>query len=44
MANVVWKLVPCLFNAQGILCKKEFEEVSALIWTNFDSFTSKYLI
>ena len=27
-----------LFNFQRILCKKESEEVSMLIWTNFDSF------
>ena len=33
-----------LFNFQRILCKKESEEVSVLIWTNFDSFATKYLI
>ena len=27
-----------LFNFQTILCKKESEEVSMLIWTNFNSF------
>ena len=33
-----------LFNFQRILCKKESEEASMLIWTNFDSFAIKYLI
>ena len=33
-----------LFNFQRILCKMESEEVSVLIWTNFDSFANKYLI
>ena len=32
------------FNFQRILCKKESEEVSILIWTNFDSFAIIYLI
>ena len=32
------------FNFQRILCKKEFEEVNMVIWTNFDSFTITYLI
>ena len=39
MENVAWKLVPGLFLLfQRILCKKEFEEASMLIQTNFDSF------
>ena len=33
-----------LCSFQGMLCKKEPEEVSLLIWTNFDSFTNTYLI
>ena len=33
-----------LFNFQRILCKKESEEVSMPIWTNFDSFAIEYLI
>ena len=33
-----------LSNFQRILCKKEFEEASMLIWTNFDSFAITYLI
>ena len=33
-----------LFNFQRIFCKKESEEVSALISTNFASFAYKYLI
>ena len=33
-----------LFNFQRILCKKESEEASVLIWKNFDSFANKYLI
>ena len=37
-------LFQTLFNFQGILCKKESEEVSVLIWTNFDSFANTYLI
>ena len=43
MKNEAWKLVlgP---NFPGILCKKESEEVSVLIWTNFDSFANTYLI
>ena len=32
-----------LFNFQGILCKKESEEVSVLIWTDFESFANAYL-
>ena len=42
MKNVAWKLVPG--NFQRTLCKKESEEVSVLIWSNFDSFANKYLI
>ena len=30
------------YNFQRILCKKESEEVSVLIWTNFGSFAKKY--
>ena len=33
-----------LFDFQAILCKKESEEVSVLIWTDFDSFDNMYLI
>ena len=33
-----------LFNFQRILCKKESEEASVLIWKNFDSFANKYLM
>ena len=33
-----------LFNFQKILFKKESEEASMLIWTNFDSFAITYLI
>ena len=32
------------FNFQGILCKKESEEVKVPTWTNFDSFANTYLI
>ena len=32
------------FNFQRILCKKESEEVSVLILTNFDSFAITYLM
>ena len=38
------KWFQALFNFPGILCKKESEEVSVLIWKNFDSFSNKYLI
>ena len=44
MKNVAWKLVPGPFDFQRILCKKDSEEVSTLIWTNFDSFAITYLI
>ena len=40
---LIKKLVPGLFNFQGILCKKESEKVSVLIWTNFYSFAYTYL-
>ena len=33
-----------LSNFQEILCKKESEETSVLIWTNFGSFANTYLI
>ena len=33
-----------LFGFQGVLCKKESEEVTELIWTNFGSFANTYLI
>ena len=33
-----------LFQFQGMLCKKESEEVCVLIWTNFDSFAKIYRI
>ena len=33
-----------LFNLQGMVCKKESDEASMLIWTNFDSFANKYVI
>ena len=32
------------FNFQRILCKKEPQEASMFIWTNFDSFAITYLI
>ena len=32
------------FNFQRILCKKESEEVSMLIWTNFGNSAITYLI
>ena len=44
MKNVAWKLAPGLFDFHIILCKKDSEEVSMLIWTNFDSFAITYLI
>ena len=44
MKNAAWKLVPDPFNFQRTLCKKESEEASMLIWTNFDSFAMTYLI
>ena len=45
MKNVAWKLVPDpLFNFQKILYEKESEEVSMLMWTNFDNFANKYLL
>ena len=31
-------LFQALFNFRRILCNKDSEEVSTLIWTNFDSF------
>ena len=37
-------IVPDLFNFQRILCKKESDEASMLIWTNFDSFVITYVI
>ena len=33
-----------LFDFQGVLCKKESEEFTGLIWTDFDSFANTYLI
>ena len=44
METMAWKLVPGLFNFHRILCKKESEEASMLIWTNFESFAITYLI
>ena len=44
MKNVAWKLVPAPFYFPRILRKKDPEEVSMLIWTNFDSFAIKYLM
>ena len=44
MKNKTWKLVPGPFNYQRILFKKDSEKVSVLIWTDFDSFASTYLI
>ena len=44
MKNVAWALVPGPINFQRILCKKESEEASMLVWTNFDSFTIEYVI
>ena len=43
MKNVASNLIPGLFNFLRILCKKESEEASLLIWTNFDSFAITYL-
>ena len=42
MKNVAWKLIQALFK--GILCKKDFADVSMLIRTNFDSFAITYLM
>ena len=42
--NVIWKLVSDPFIFQRILYKKEFKVVCVLVWTNFDSFASTYLI
>ena len=42
--NVIWKLVSDSFIFQRILYKKEFKVVCVLVWTNFDSFASTYLI
>ena len=42
--KIIWKLVSGLFNCQRNLCKKESDEASMLIWTNFDSFAITYLI
>ena len=36
--------IQAFFNFQRILCKKEPEKASMLIWTNFDSFAVIYLI
>ena len=36
--------VQALCNFQGIFCKKESEEVSVLIWTNFNGFANTYII
>ena len=36
--------IQVLFNFQRILGKENSEEVSMLIWTNFDSFAITYLI
>ena len=33
-----------LFDFERILCKKDSEKVSMMIWTNFDSFAIIYLI
>ena len=43
MKNVTWAQVQTLFNFQRVLCKKESEDVSMLIWTNFDSFAIEYI-
>ena len=37
MKTVAWKLVLGPFNFQRILGKNDSEEVSMLIWKNFDS-------
>ena len=44
MKNVAWKLAPGPFRFQGIFYKKDSEEVSMLICTNFDSFVIRHLI
>ena len=44
MKNVTRKLVPGPFDFQGIPCKKEYEESSVLILTNFDSSANTKLI
>ena len=31
------------FDFQGILCKKDSEEISMLIWKNFNSFAITYM-
>ena len=33
-----------LFNFQRILCNKDPEELSLVIWTNYNSFAVTYLI
>ena len=47
--KILWKMwsgnkFQALFSFQRILCKKESEEASMLIWTNFDSFAIAYVI
>ena len=42
--DMAWKLVPGPFYFQQILCKTDSEEVSMLMWTNFDGFAITYLI
>ena len=44
MKRVTWKLVQALFSFQGIIYKKDAEEVNMLSWTNFDSFAITHLI
>ena len=44
MKNVAWKLFPDIFNFKRILCQKESEEVSMLIWTKFYGSANTYQI
>ena len=49
LSKKIWKMCPehyfqALFNFQRILCKKESEEATMLIWTNFDSYVIEYVI
>ena len=42
MKNAAWELVLSHFNSQRILYEKESEQVSVLIWTNFDKITTDH--
>ena len=43
MKNVAWKLVPGLVKFSRVFCKRESEEASVLILTNFESFANTYI-